>query len=797
MSKDRPDAPEPPSGGRHQSDHRASQPEDDFVELFAQVFGLEKTQLLAPEFPFLDIDGTPRYIDFALRAADRKIAFEVDGPTHYQPPDFDRTKFEDDLLRQNSLIHHGWQVYRWSDHELDRHKERVKEQLALFLERIPGLLELNDFLPRQTGAAIDLRAHQQDALDWLALIRAEGKTIALLEHATGSGKTVTAIEDAKRIGGPVLYVAHRKTLVHQTGREFARLWPDVDHGRIEGGRWQPERHVVCASVQALTNRLGDIEPDRFRYLIIDEAHHAAADSYRALLGHFAPVFTLGLTATPERPDGKPVLELFRDAAHRLSLKDAIERGELVPIRCVRVKTNVDLSRVRFNEVQYNRQDLETTITVPARNALIVDTYLEHVQGRKGVTFCVNVRHGEALAELFRERGVPARSVSGAMPAREREAVLAAFARGELHMLCACDLLNEGWDCPDVEVLLMARPTLSKIIYMQQLGRGTRKAPGKESLLVFDFVDNAGRYNQSWNLHRLTRTRTYRPGRLVLAPEDRIADEDATGPRDPLVLHLGIWTERLEEVDIFDWQTVVKDMLSVAELELALSASEGYLRDKVIKGDLAPDHDLTIGSRRYFYFRKNRKQAIAERYGLKPVTAANIRERFLAFCEEMDMAASYKPVLLRCMLDTVDDEGSVPVKLLTLAFRDFYRQRKADGLTVEKPRARMARVDELTEMEIQRLILEMPFRKFMQRGFLSYDKDASRVRFAPSLWRGLGDEAALVQVRTLAESAISDYYARIGAGEGQSGDRGAPSSRDTALAVSRISRRSAPRRQGDN
>lgn len=739
--------------------HRqATQPEDDFVELFAQVFGIEKTQLLAPEFPFLDIDGTPRYIDFALRAADRRIAFEVDGPTHYQPPDFDRTKYEDDLRRQNSLIHQGWQVYRWTDHELDRHPDRVKEQLALFLERVPGLLELDDFLPRQSGASIDLRTHQQDALDWLAQIRHAGKTIALLEHATGAGKTVTAIEDAKRVGGPVLYVAHRKNLVHQTGREFARLWPDVDHGRIEGGRWEPERHVVCASVQALSNRLPAIAPDRFRYLIIDEAHHAAADSYRALLGHFMPAFTLGLTATPERPDGKPVLELFRDAAHRLSLKEAIQRRELVPIRCVRVQTNVDLSRVRFNEVQYNRQDLETTITVPARNALIVGTYLDHVRGRKGVAFCVNVRHGEAIAELFRARGVPARSVSGAMPAREREAVLAAFAHGELHMLCACDLLNEGWDCPDVEVLLMARPTLSKIIYMQQLGRGTRKAPGKESLLVFDFVDNAGRYNQSWNLHRLTNTRTYRPGRLVLAPEDRIADEDSTGPSDPLVINLGIWTERLEEVDVFDWQSAVKDMLSVAELELALAASEGYLRGKVLAGDLTPDHDVTIGSRRYFYFRKDRKQAIAKRYGLTPVTAANIHERFLAFCREMDMTASYKPVLLRCLLETVDDTGSAPINQLTLAFRAFYRQRQTDNLPVEKPRARMARFETLTETDIQRLILEMPFRKFAQRGFLSYDKDRSRLRFAPTLWSRIANETATL--RELADSAIAAYYQRI-------------------------------------
>jgi hypothetical protein len=284
----------------------------------------------------------------------------------------------------------------------------------------------------------------------------------------------------------------------------------------------------------------------------------------------------------------------------------------------------------------------------------------------------------------------------------------------------------------VEVLLMARPTLSKIIYMQQLGRGTRKAPGKESLIVFDFVDNTGRYGQSWSLHRLSRKNSYRPGELVLAPEDRIAEEQAAGNAPPTILNLGIWAENFEEIDIFDWQSVAKDMLSVADLELALAASEGYLRGKVLKGDLEPDHALEIGARCYFYFRKERKAEIAEQFGLEPVTAANIRERFLAFCEEMDMSASYKPVLLRCLLDTVDESGSVPIATLTHAFRDFYLDRLARGLPAEKPRARMARVAELNEAEIQRLILEMPFRKFAQRGFLNYGRDVSRVRFAPDI-----------------------------------------------------------------
>jgi len=757
--------PEPDQGSNLRA-AESSRPEDAFVELFAQVFGVEKTQLLAPEYPVLDIDGTPRFVDFALKSAGRMIAFEIDGPSHYAPPDFGLDKFEDDLHRQNSLIHDGWQVFRWSDRQLAREPDRVKGQLELFLERIPGLIELTDFLPKQSGAAfaLDLRLHQQEAQDWLDAMRREGKTIALLEHATGSGKTVTAISDARRIGPRVLYVAHRKPLVDQTAREFRRLWPEVSVGRIVGGTWEPFRDVVCASIQSLAKRLTELPPDAFRYLVIDEAHHAAAGTYQALLGHFTPVFTLGLTATPDRPDGRPILEIFRDAAHRLSLEEAIRRGELVPIRCVRVKTNVDLTRVRFNEVQYNRHDLERSVTVPGRNRLIVDTYLDHVPGRKAVAFCVNVRHADEMAGLFQGRGVAARSVSGAMRAEDRDATLRAFADGALTVLCACDILNEGWDCPDVEVLLMARPTLSKIVYMQQLGRGTRKAPGKESLIVVDFVDNAGRYNASWNLHRLTRTTRYRPGGLVLAPPGRIADEDARGEAPPVVLNLGIWTKGLEAIDIFDWQSEVKDMLSVADLELALAAAEGFLRNKVQRGELTPDHTLDIGTRRYLYFRKDRKAEIARQFGLTPVTAANIRERFLAFCEDMDMSASYKPVLLLCLLDTADEDGAVPIANLTLAFRDFYRDRLARGLPVERPKARMARVADLSEAEIQALILDMPFRKFSQRGFVDYGRDVSRVRFAPALWSRLTAEDR-GRLRETAVAAVGRYYAASSAEAG--------------------------------
>jgi superfamily II DNA or RNA helicase len=397
-------------------------PEDDFVTLFAQVFGTGKVLQLAPGYPVDDIYGGSRFLDYALRSPVGNVAIEIDGTTWHVPEAIPVTKYEDDLLRQNSLVHQGWRVFRWTDRQLQQEPERVKEELALFLEGIPGLLAFDDFLPRQRGELLELRPHQDEALQALAALRADGKTIALLHHAQGAGKTVTAISDARRLGGRTLYLVHTRDLVEQSYGKFKELWPEVSTGLYFGGVHERDEHNIVGSIQSVSDHLDEFDASAFAYLVIDEAHHATAPTYRKVLGYFRPHFLLGLTATPDRADGETVLELFRDCAHRLSLREAVKSGELVPIRCVRVKTNVDLSKVRFNQVQYHRKDIEETVLVPSRDALIVNTYLEHVPNRKAVAFCVNVRHGHDLAERFRLAGVAAGSVSGRMSKQERQPI---------------------------------------------------------------------------------------------------------------------------------------------------------------------------------------------------------------------------------------------------------------------------------------------------------------------------------------------------------------------------------------
>src|SRR5262249_39417781 len=161
--------------------------------------------------------------------------------------------------------------------------------------------------------------------------------------------------------------------------------------------------------------------------------------------------------------------------------------------------------------------------------------------------------------------------------------------------------NEGWDCPDIEVLLMARPTLSRVIYLQQLGRGTRKAPGKECLIVFDFVDNASRYNQSLSAHRVLGKGNYRPGGLLLAPADLLAAENealARGERPTTVLEIGLWAKDYEPIDVFNWQQELANMISLSDLERELAVSHGRVRSAVERGELRPDHTLKLGDRTY-------------------------------------------------------------------------------------------------------------------------------------------------------------------------------------------------------
>ena len=375
-----------------------SRAEELFVQLFCEAFGPEKTENLQVQYPCVDIYGRHRYIDFALESPESKIAIEIDGETYHNPSKVSENKYADDLLKQNSLIYDNWKVYRWIYSQLEKQPEKVKDELITLLGTSPMFKAFEADLPVQMGQTIELRDYQQEATENLQKMREDGKTIALLYHATGVGKTITAATDAKAMGGRTLFLVNALKLASQAKETFAKVWPEATLGEYTGSQKDMTQTVIFAMVQSISKDLEKFSPTDFDYLIVDECHHAAANTYQKIFTYFHPKFILGLTATPERSDGEDMLELFQNVAHKMDLKTAVERGVLVPIRCIRVKTNIDLTDVRINGIKYNSQDLESKLFIPERNQLIVDTYLKYVNGKKTVIFCASVDHAAEIAK---------------------------------------------------------------------------------------------------------------------------------------------------------------------------------------------------------------------------------------------------------------------------------------------------------------------------------------------------------------------------------------------------------------
>ena len=639
------------------------------------------------QYPCVDIYGRHRYIDFALESPESKIAIEIDGETYHNPSKVSENKYADDLLKQNSLIYDNWKVYRWIYSQLEKQPEKVKDELITFLGTSPMFKAFEADLPVQMGQTIELRDYQQEAIDNLKKMREDGKTIALLYHATGVGKTITAATDAKAVGGRTLFLVNALKLASQAKETFAKVWPEATLGEYTGSQKDMTQTVIFATGQSISKDLEKFSPMDFDYLIVDECHHAAANTYQKIFTCFHPKFILGLTATPERSDGEDMLELFQNVAHKMDLKTAVERGVLVPIRCVRVKTNIDLTDVRINGIKYNSQDLESKLFIPERNQLIVDTYLKYVNGKKTVIFCASVDHAAEIAKLLRNSGVKAEAVSGRDRVEVREKILKDYETGSTNVLCACDLLNEGWDSPHTTVLFMARPTMSKTIYLQQLGRGTRRCPGKEDLLVVDFVDNANMFNMPYSLHRVLDIAKYQPMAYVLAPENkRKLDQDMLfqGEKPEAWLDVPIDVSDYEIIDLFNWQNSVKDMISQIEfvrmVDVQSETVERYIKD----GKVKPDLSIPFGDKRMFhYFREESIRNIAKQYGWDLITPQNMADKFMKFIETMDMSYSYKPVLLKAIYEYMDTSGRVALPDVVDYFIDFYEDRKAHGKIAEK------------------------------------------------------------------------------------------------------------------
>jgi len=352
-----------------------------------------------------------------------------------------------------------------------------------------------------TAGPILLRDYQKACLEAILIRYKAGIRRQLVCLPTGTGKTIIFSQFPAFFGMKkrMLVLAHREELLHHAREKVLHANPalrvDIEQAFRQAGG---SSDVVVASVQTLgrkhSSRLSRLNPDEFYLVVVDEAHHAAAPSYRRILEHFGifdrntAKLLVGFTATPKRGDSIGLDSVFEEIPFSRSLAEMVQSGHLAPLAAFRVETAVDLSGVRTQHGDFMASQLSRAVNVRERNDLVVRLYKEHLKGRRTLCFCVDVNHTEALAQEFNRNGIPAAAVTGQTPTEQRAAALADFKSGVREVLTNCMVLTEGYDESSVSGILLARPTKSALLYTQMIGRGTRLHPGKENVVIIDVVD---------------------------------------------------------------------------------------------------------------------------------------------------------------------------------------------------------------------------------------------------------------------------------------------------------------------
>ena len=342
---------------------------------------------------------------------------------------------------------------------------------------------------------MELRPYQQEAKDAVFEQWDNGIRKTLLVLPTGCGKTIVfakVTEDCVRKGGRVLILAHRGELLDQAADKLKKttgLNSAIEKAESSClGSWF---RVVVGSVQTLMRekRLGQFPEDYFNTIIIDEAHHCISDSYQKVLKHFPEAHVLGVTATPDRGDMRNLGQYFESLAYEYTLPKAIKEGYLTPIKALTIPLKIDMSGISVQAGDFKASDIGTAL----------DPYLEGIAqemqkycaDKKTVVFLPLVKTSQKFRDILNNYGFQAAEVNG--DSQDRAEILADFESGKYNVLCNSMLLTEGWDCPSVDCVVVLRPTKVRSLYCQMVGRGTRLSPGKEHLLLLDFLWHTERH----------------------------------------------------------------------------------------------------------------------------------------------------------------------------------------------------------------------------------------------------------------------------------------------------------------
>ncbi len=656
-----------------------------------------------------------------------------------------------DLFENHSIVIDEKELARYSK---SWHKPAVSKDLAKYdeLEEATGNVE-PFFQPR--GAQIE-------SLYALENSRAEGAVKGLVQAATGVGKTYLAAFDSAKYKR-VLFVAHREEILRQAAVSFRNVRCSEDYGFFDGKRKDTDKAVIFASVATLGRKeyLTDayFASNYFDYLVIDEFHHAVNDQYRRIVDYFKPQFLLGLTATPERMDGKNIYEICDyNVPYEISLKEAINKGMLVPFHYYGIYDETDYSSLHLVKGRYDEKELNETYIGNVRRYDLIYKYYKKYRSRRALGFCCSRQHAEEMAREFCERGVEAVAVYSNADgefSEDRERAIEKLRNQEIKVIFSVDMFNEGVDIAELDMVMFLRPTESPIVFLQQLGRGLRTCRGKEYLNVLDFIGNyekAGRAPLLLGGGRDLGGGTAFSYSEIEYPDDCIVDFD---------MRLIDLFRELDKRSLSVRERIRQEYYRVKELFNGRVPTRmelfTYMDDDIYQ--YCMKHAKENPFRRYLEFLKEMDELSAE----EEAVYAGIGREFLTLIETTDMQKVYKMPILYSFYHDGDVRLAVTDAEVLQAWKEFFDHGTnwkdfAAGITYDEYKA-------MTDAQHLSKAKSMPIRflKASGKGFF-VEKEGYALAIREEMKEVVGNETFKGHMKDILEYRTMEYYRRRYVGE---------------------------------
>lgn len=651
----------------------------------------------------------------------------------------------EDLFQNHSIAIDDEELRKYSK---NWHKPAVSKDL----ERYDAETEDND-----VQEPFEPRGAQIEAICALEHTRAEGASRVLISAATGVGKTYLAAFDSKKYKR-VLFVAHKEEILRQAAESFQNVRKSDDYGFFDGNAKCTDKSVIFASVATLgkSEYLNEtyFPKNYFDYVVIDEFHHAVNDQYMRIVEYFKPQFLLGLTATPERMDGRNIYEICDyNVPYEISLKDAINKGMLVPFHYYGIFDKTDYSQLHQVRGKYDDRELnQTYIGNERRYELIYKNYCKY-GSKRALGFCCSKEHAKDMAKEFCRRGIPSVAVysdAHGEYTEDRGIAIQKLMQGEIRVIFSVDMFNEGVDIPAVDMVMFLRPTESPIVFLQQLGRGLRKSMGKEYLNVLDFIGNyekAGRVRFLLTGKTFSETKTYNPADRTDYPDDCMIDFDLE--LIDLFAEMDKRTLRVKDCIRGEYYRV-KNLLDKSPSRLELFT---YMDDDVYQ--LAMQHSKENPFKRYLDYKKELDELSEDELAF----LQDIHGRdFIHLIETTNMTKVYKMPVLMAFYNHGDIRMEVTEQQLLASWKEFFSTgtnwKDLDkDMTYEKYMA-------ISDKEHINKILKMPvhFLQLSGSGFF-VRRDGCALALSEKLQDVIDNPVFVDQMRDVIRYRTMDYYQR--------------------------------------